>query len=273
MNDKKLRIAFVWYFDQASKVIDNWKDGLRSAMEIIAKKHHVDWYLDKKLPQGKYDWILVWCDAQSEFLDIPYDAKKGIFLTALPQDYSKIRGLDVVFCESQPILDAVRAQGCHAVKAFGTDTDFFQPSAEYKNISFFYPATFSPWKRQSEIAYLGDQLLCVGTLQPDGQVEYQACIDNGVKVELGYFPARKILSYYQRSNCVIIPAIHGSERTVLEAMSCNMLPQILHPLENSRAFSCILEYQDSGTLTPRDFVVKNYSHKAYADTILRIIEE
>lgn len=266
-----MKICFLWFFDKAPQVYDNWRDGLRSAMELIGKEHQVDWIIGKEYPSYEYDAILFWDDSNSSFFSKieGYPGKKGIFLTTDPHNFENLRKVDVVYCESQPIYDAVRAQGIHAVKAFGTDTDFFTWSEKKKTIPYFYPATFSPWKRQSTVAHLGKDLLCVGTVQPDGVQELAECEKNGVKVEVGYFPVEKIRDYYQKAQKVIIPAIHGSERTVLEAMACGIKPEV-NP-ENVRTYSYIKELEESG-LEPREFVVKNYSHVKYAKDILRGLE-
>lgn len=264
-----MKIAFVWFWNQAPEVYDNWRDGLRAAIELIGKEHQVSWFLGKEYPEDEYDVILFWDDSNSDFFSRidNYHAKKGLFLTTNPQNFDNLRKLDVVYCESQPVYEQVRSQGIHAVKAFGTDTDFFKPRKVKRDIEFFYPATFSPWKKQSNISQLGNKLLCVGTVQPDGIEEYNSCIDYGVKVEKGYFPAEKILDYYQRTKQMIIPAIHGSERTVLEAMACDIRPIISNNI-NIKALSYVEELDSSG-LTPREFVVKNYSAQKYAKNILR----
>lgn len=265
------KICFVWWFDKASQVYDNWRDGLRSAIEIIEKEHKVSWFIGKELPEDKFDAILFWDDSNSSFFNYidRYHAEKGLFLTTNPQNFDNLRKLNVTYCESEPVYDEVRRQSIRAIKAFGTDTNFFKPSNKKKDIEYFYPATFSPWKKQSEIAYLGDKLLCVGTQQPDGAFELAECRKNGVRIEEGYFPAEKIRDYYQRTQQMIIPAIHGSERTVLEAMACGIKPGV-NP-ENIKAFSYIKELEESG-LTPREFVVKNYSAEKYANDILRGLE-
>ena len=103
---------------------------------------------------------------------------------------SNLRKLDVVFCESEPIYQRIRAEGIRCIRAFGTDTDFFAPTKVKKDIEYFYPATFSPWKLQRDIAYLGDKLFCVGTVQPDGELDYKACVDAGVKIRRIYSTRR-----------------------------------------------------------------------------------
>lgn len=264
-----MKIAFVWYFDKAFRVYDNWRDGLRAALEILEKDNQVHWFVGKELPDDNYDAILFWDDSNSDFFNYldRYHGKKGIFLTTDPQNFDNLHKLDVVYCESEPVYEAVRSQGIHAVKAFGTDTDFFKPDDTVeKDIEYFYPATFSPWKLQRNIAHLGNSLLCVGTVQPDGVLDLAECHKNGVKVKEGYFPVEKIRDYYQRAKNVIIPAIHGSERTALEAMACGIVPSI--NTLNIKTNSYYSELYES-KLTPREFVVKNYSAQKYAKDIMK----
>lgn len=269
-----MKIAFVWYWDKASEIYPNWRDGLRAAMEEIGRKHTVTWFFDKNVPSPTEEWdaIIFWDDSNSLFfaqLD-QYTCKKALCLTTDPANFDNLRKLDCVFCESQPILDQVRAHGIRAILAFGTDTTFFAPDPSIeKDIEYFYPATFSPWKRQSDLAYLGGRLVCVGTVQPDGVSEYKAVRAAGAEVYEGYFPVAKIREFYNRTKAMKIPAIHGSERTVLEAMSMNIVPEIVYPMENRRAHSYIKEYRGSTIKTPREFVLKRYSHKVYARNILK----
>jgi hypothetical protein len=268
-----MKLCFVWEWGRAKEIYPNWRDGLRACMEIISKIHKVDWLLDEA-PKKEYDWILTWCDSNSSFskMQTNYSAKRGIFLTTHPSNYANLKGFDVVFCESSIIYDEVRSYGIRAVKAFGTDTKFFCPDEKIKqDIEYFYPACFSPWKMQSEIAHLGKKLLCVGTVMPDGQEQLASCRMNEVQAEVGYFPVEKIRAYYRRAKRVIIPAVHGSERTVLESMSHNIVPKITKPKVNKRAYSYIEEYEKVGGY-PRDFVIKNYSAEKYAETVLKSLQ-
>ncbi len=270
-------ICFIWYFDKSGQVFDNWRDGLRSALELIEKDHRVDWYLNKKLPseaslEKYYDFVLVWDDSNTETTRHLQKAKrKGICLTTDPNNIENLRNFDVIFCESQPVYEAVRSAGLRAIKAFGTDTDFFSPDDTKKDIEYYFPGTFSPWKLQREIAHLGPKLTCIGTVQPDGIYDLTKCLDNGVNVKEGYFPVETIRDYYRRSQKVIIPSVHGSERTVLESLSCGIKPEVLHK-ENVKTYSYIQELEESG-LSPREFVVKYYSHEVYAKQLLKGILE
>jgi len=269
-----MKIAVIWYFGKASQVYDNWRDGLRAAIEILGKKHQISWFLDKNVPtpEDKYDFYLVWDDSNTESTKfLPKDAKKGLCLTTDPTNFDNLRKFDVVYCESEPVYDQVRREGIRAIRAFGTDTDFFTPQKVEKDIEYFYPATFSPWKLQRDIAYLGKKILCVGTFQPDGFEDYDKCVKEGVQIKLGYFPPQVIRDYYSRAKKVIVPAIHGSERTVLEAMSMNILPEVTN-LRNVRTKSYIYEFKRSDCVTPREFVIKNYSAWQYAADLERGME-
>src|SRR3990167_406427 len=225
---------------------------------------------------GEFDFLLFWSSSDEDYfnhLDNYPTEKKGIILTTNPTFPDNLRRLDIIFAESKPVYDECRALGLPVIHAFGTDSDFYKPAEIKKDIEYFYPATFSPWKRQSDIAHLGSKLLCVGTVQPDGVGEYDSCVKNAVNIEVGYFPAEKIRDYYQRAKHVIIPAVHGSERTVLEAMSCDILPEVVNSLINKKAFSYIEEYQESKMKSPREFVKKRYSAKLFAKQLTKGINQ
>lgn len=264
-----MKLAFIWWWDKAEPTYPLWRDGLRAAIEVIGKDNDVDVVLGEFIPEEEYDAYLIWGDSNCPAIDLIKDrtGKKGIILTTDPHNIDNLRKLDIVFCESKPVYEEVRKYGIRAVRAFGTDTDFFIPNDSVeRDIPYFYPATFSPWKNQKSIAYLGPKLWCVGTVQPDGKEELQACKDHGVHTAEGYYKVEHIRDLYQRTKHMIIPAIHGSERTVLEAMSCGILPSV-NP-QNKRTHSYVDEYEilRGGV---REFVVTHYNATQYAEKILR----
>ena len=268
-----MRMAFIWNYDKAHEIYDYWRDGLKRAIEIIGRENDVDVFLGRDYlnMEDIYDCQLYWTDSNDPIFQTieKYKGKKGIILTTDPQNFDNLKKLDVVFCESQPVKEQVRAQGLKAVKAFATDTDFYMPDLKKeKDMEYFYPATFSPWKLQRDIAHLGDKLWCIGTVQPDGLEDLQACEQNNVNIAKGYFKAEYIRDCYQRAKKVPIPAIHGSERTVLEAMACNIVPDVTN-VQNIRTRSYIEEYANASRyITPRDFVLGEYSPKKYAEKLL-----
>lgn len=265
-----MKLAFIWHFSKAPEIYDYWRDGLRAAIEVIGKDHEVDIYLGddyKKLYDG-YDAFLFWTDSNDPIIDHFQDKAgiKGLILTTSPHDIQNLKKYDVVFCESKPVYDECRMHGVHAVHAFGTDTAFFKPDDTKKDIHYFYPATFSAWKRQSSLAELGQLLYCVGTVQPDGVDELQACVDKGVNVAVGYFKAEHIRDLYKRAREVPIPAIHGSERTILESMSMDLFPQV-NP--ENKAYAIIEKFKWTTLDSPREFILRFYSEKQYAEKIAK----
>lgn len=265
-----MKFAVIWNFDKASQIFPYWRDGLRAAIEEIGKEHEVDYYLgdDYKNINENYDNYLFWTDSNDLIIDyfVGKPGKKGIILTTSPQNIDNLKKYNVVFCESRPVYNECRMHGLHAVHAFGTDTDFYSPDDTKKDIPYFYPATFSPWKRQSTLAHLGDKLFCIGTVQPDGLNELQTCLDKGVNVAEGYFKAEYIRDFYRRAKEVPIPAIHGSERTILEAMSTDLFPNVNR---ENKAYTIIDKFQKTNFVSPREFVLKHYSHKEYGQKILK----
>lgn len=268
-----MKIAFVWPWERAKEIFPNWRDGHRAVIEELAKVHQVDWYIaeDSVTVKDGYDFYLFWDDGSS-LIHHNLKGKKGLMLTS-DNNLGRISPLDwhIIYCESQPIYEKARSLGYRAIKAMGTDTDFFKPTNKAEDIDFFYPATFSPWKRQRDIACLRQSLLCVGTIQPDGEEDLNECKKNHVQIEIGYFPAEKIRDYYNRAIEVIIPAIHGSERTVLEAMSMDLYPKVINS-QNVKAKSYIEEFKKTSFDSPRDFVLKYYSHYEYAKNLLKGME-
>lgn len=150
-----MKINFVWEWDKAKQIMPLWRDGLRAATEIISTVHDCEWKLNE-VPDDDCDWIITWCDSNSQFSKYfsKYKAKRGIFLTTHPTNHHNLTGFDIVFCETEIIYNECRMRGIHARRAFGTDDNFFVPDGKKKDIEYFYPATFSPWKLQSHIAHL-----------------------------------------------------------------------------------------------------------------------
>lgn len=258
----------IWNFDKAPQIYDYWRDGLRAAIEEIGKDHEVDVYLgdDYKNLNELYDAYLFWTDSNDPVIDYfqGRQGTKGLILTTSPHNIENLKKYNVVFCESRPVYEECRMYGVHAVHAFGTDTEFFKPDDTPKTIHYFYPATFSPWKRQSSLVHLGQLLYCVGTVQADGQAELQACLDNGVHVAEGYFKAEHIRDLYKKARNVPIPAIHGSERTILESMSMDLFPDV-NP--QNKAYAIIEKFKKTSLDSPREFIIKHYSEKQYAEKI------
>lgn len=248
---------------------------MRAAFELVGRKHQLDWYIgtEREVPQG-YDFYLLWDSSNSEFIPKlrELEGRKGLCLTTdLGLNLDNLRNFDVIFAEARPVVEACRPSGVRVIKAMGTDTKFFQPMAVPKAFEAVYPATLSPWKRQNLFAdRYGNRGLCIGTVQPDGEDIYRYCLDKGTAVIRGYLPAESARILYQLGEKISITGYEGSGRTVLEAMSMGL--EVEAAPDNEKCMSYLEEYKGSG-LTPREFVLQNYSAEIYASQLLKGIEE
>jgi len=284
------KLAIVWDWGLASWANPLVWDGLKAAMKIIGEKHQVDWYMDGKYPEDKYDWILPWGVGSIPFNETieKYSCKKALLCAGHPQDTRNFEKFDVIFTESPAVQNEIRAKGFHSVLAFGTDTNFFKPENQPKIVDCFYPATFSTWKRQDLFAVVGNRGLACGTVQPDGIPLLEECKKTGVRVIEGLVPSGMVARMYNMTKCVLITSWHGSERTLLEAMSCNV-PVVI---TKDNLLTCSLANDEVIQVEPtpegvlvgidqainkkvntREYVWNNYSQHIYARKILKELND
>lgn len=260
-------------------------DGLHRALEIVAEKHKVDWFLAGDEPDGSYDWIIPWGVGSEPFNNTiqNYRARKALFCAGHPQDQNNFEKFEAIFVESP----AVAKQILHpkVVLAFGTDTEFFKPKKEKKLFDVFFPGTYSPWKRQDLLmrSCEGLQVMTCGVVQPDGMEIFSQCEYSMA----GLIPTALISKLYNMSKVVVIPAWHGSERTTLEAMSSNV-PLVI---TKDNDLACSLTNDEVIKVDPspeairegiekafklkvntRDHVLEHYSEQKYAERILEVLE-
>jgi glycosyltransferase involved in cell wall biosynthesis len=284
-----MKIAVVWPWEGAKWVRPFMHDGLVAAFDLITKEHQVDWYLCGDTPEDKYDWIMPWGVSSIPFnRDIEkYKAKKALLCAGHPQDRAFLNKFDVVFVETPLMYELTKPYCKKIVLAFGTDTDYFKPRKVKKAIDAFFPATFSPWKRQDLFARaIGKRGIVCGIIQPDGLHEHDACMKSGVYTLAGLMPSYLVSHLYNMARTCVVTSWHGSERTVLEAMASN-LPVVL---TNDNALACSLLPKEGIKVDPspkaikkgfekaltmkvntREYILKNYSHKIYAKRILEAI--
>lgn len=264
-------------------------DGLHAALEIVGKTHQVDWFLAEDRPDDSYDWILPWGVGSEPFNDTieKYKGRKALLCAGHPQDTKNFEKFEAIFVESP----AVAKQILHpkVVLAFGTDTTLFREVDEKKLFDVFYPATFSPWKRQDLFseATEGLKALTCGVVQPDGVDLARECDLRGYSMQ-GLVPTLVVAKLYNMSKCVCITGWHGSERTALEAMASNTPLVIVK--DNKLACSLTtdevikVDPEPSAireginqairkTVNTRDHVLLNYSEREYAKKILEVIND
>ena len=291
MSSTTLKIAIVWDWGLAEWANPLVWDGLKAAMKKIGETHQVDWYLGGKYPPDNYyDWILPWGVGSIPFnyKIQEYHSRKALLCAGHPQDTANFDKFEAIFVESPAVQEQIRAKGFRSVLAFGTDVSYFQPEKLPKIIDCFYPATFSAWKRQDLFSVVGDRGLACGTVQPDGLHLLNICRSRGVYVIDGLVPTALVSRMYNMSRCVVITSWHGSERTLLEAMSCN-IPVVI---TKDNILTCSLANEEVTQVEPtkaaimqgvrmvlekevntRLFIVQNYSHHIYADQIMEVLNE
>ena len=285
-----MKIAFCWPWNLAKWAFPLVHDGLKAAMDLVAKEYQVDWFFgEDDPPVGVYDWIFVWgvSSVPINFRLDKYKCKKGLFCAGHADDIVNLKKFNVVFVESPLIFDQLKPHCNKCVLAFGTDTDFFKPMDFPKHIDALYPATFSAWKRQQLFGLaVRERGLAFGVMQPDGKEYYATCLENGTATLAGLMPTCLMPVMYNVSRSVIITSWHGSERTALEAMACN-IPLVV---TEDNQLTCSLLHKDCIKTDPhpsnireaflkaiklnvntRDYILKNYSHKIYADKIFNEI--
>lgn len=289
---KSLRIAIIHPWDRAKWNEPIIWDGLHGALKEVAKTHQVDWFLEGDNPNDSYDWIIPW-----GVMSIPFNStiekfrgRKAIFCAGHPQDIANINKFEAIFVESPAVQQQMSKHHPKVILAFGTDIEFFKPTDTPKMFDAFYPATYSPWKRQDLFA-LGTQgykALSCGVIQPDGQELYNLCNQISGYVMGGLVPTFVVASLYNASKTVVITSWHGSERTVLEAMATN-IPLVLTK-DNVLAASLVSDevilvdpnpmairagFMEAITkkVNTRQYLIdKGLTHINYAKQILSVIE-
>ena len=287
----KLKIAFVHPWGEAKRYDPLIWDGLHAALNVVSKFHQVDWFLGGDEPPDAYDWIIPWGVMSIPFNNTieKYHAKKAIFCAGHPDDITNIEKFDVVFVESGAVYYKMRKYCKRIELAFGTDTGFFKPKEEKKIYDAFFPATFSPWKRQDLFAEaIGDKGLVCGVVQPDGVDIVRKCVERGTHVLAGLVPTRLVADLYNMSKVCVITSWHGSERTALEAMSsniplvvtkdnelvCSLLPKESIQVEpNPEAIRKGFLKALTMKINTRDYILDNFSHLLYATKIMETIEK
>lgn len=285
-----LSIAIVWDWNKAAWAKPLVHDGLMAALNLIGEKHQVDWFIPPDFPpKNKYDWILPWGVSSIPFNDTieKYKARKALLCAGHPYDILNNHKFETIFVESPGVYKELKGHK-NVVLAFGTDTDFFKPRKMKKIIDAVYPATYSPWKRQIFFAKaIGNRGLACGVLQHDGKTEYEACLSNGVYSLVGLVPTRMVATLYNIARSCVITAVHGSERTALEAMASNLPLVVTNDNEltcsllskecikadpNPRAIKEAFEEAINKEVNTRDYILRNYSHKIYAERMLKELE-
>lgn len=294
-------VAFVWDFTVHPLDLYGWADGLQAALTILAKKY--DWYVkviasDKtqeiydEIEQLSPDFILGWGSLdRPSFAGIKEFGKPtGLCFAGGPTNHPQLDNFDVVFVESDTYYQDFLKRDINVHRAFGTNDLLFYPMDLKKKIAAIYPASFAKWKRHDLFAKaVGKDGLAVGKILEHEMECFQVCVDNGVTV-VPQVPYEVMPFLMNQSIFAVITAssIGGSQRTVLEAMACNLWPIVMSDSEKCAEYVLDSGFGSVVDPTPeaiaaemknaiakklknknggREYIESKYSAEAYADKL------
>jgi glycosyltransferase involved in cell wall biosynthesis len=300
----RLAVANDWY-NKKSAVFFN-KDGFLRAIGILGeewevkffKKHEqtftmphecgFDLQFQPNVKQAVLDWkpdaILFFCDFSrpilEEFKDV--DIPKAQAFTGGPfRDHENVA--DIVFVESDSYFKDFQSRGLNVKRAFGVNTQLFRPMPQPKIFDAVFPATMAAWKRHELFAEaMGEKGLACGFWQPHEPHVIEALQKHGTATLHHQNAESTALIYNMGRTCLITShTTGGSQRTVLEAMACN-IPTIVMA-DSDKTSEYIRDCGVGGIVEPsverirdevnkwkdkevntRDWVIKNYSEYVYA---------
>lgn len=255
----KLRIAFVWDWDQDPLQLLTWEDGLYGALQELRKRgHEVEVYTLCKALNGSItrdgmpirifshpeelealithlnaNVVLHWADMTrpnagvGRKLGIP----QAVCFAGGNQFGAQWPNFDLFFVESEDYKHAYLKRGMETMTAFGTNTKHYDPEHQFvkgqkKIFDVCFPATFAAWKRHplfAEATY-GYRTACAGYMYDDHETECWEKVQESGSFVLPHLPAGGLRHLYGASRTCLITSANngGSQRTVLEAMAMNV---------------------------------------------------
>jgi glycosyltransferase involved in cell wall biosynthesis len=285
-------ISFVW--NDKNRI--GWDDGLMKALDLLPYEVTVyDYYeLDKAL---RGDIIMWWSDLTHKQHEVLEKTKKPklLFLAGGPHITEKAKQWDYIFTETEHDYRFIKETGVSTEIAFGTNTEIFYPENQPKIWDAIFPASYAKWKRQDLFSTaVKDKGLTCGHIQPNSDRDcYKVCVENGT-LALPEVRREVLRGLYNASRCTLITSDKrgGSDRTVLESMACNIpvivmkdARDLIHYVTES-GFGKVCEPTISEVRKAvqevkekkwgsegREYVLKNWSEKIYADKITKAIEQ
>lgn len=250
----KTKLILAWDFSVNPVELHTWQDGLNAALGVMQEKYDYEIYvvaedkqdaMHRKIREIGPDVILSWGS-----LDRPSFAgmrEHGVptalcFAGGTTKD-PNVSSFDIVFVESETYEKAFKKDNINVKRAFGTNSRLFVPIDVNKNFLGFYPAAFALWKRHELFApAVGKGGLACGKFIEQEHVCIEVCVKNGVTI-LPQVPYAVVPYLFNQSKFAVITAssIGGSQRAVLEAMSCNTIPIVMSDSEK-----CAEYVKDSG---------------------------
>ena len=246
---QRLKIAFLHDWGHPINEYIDTEDGLPAAIELISKFHQVSWFAQGnslELSRGNARLILVpsernlleRLDAEAPdvficwgSLDRPWhkaiherykSIPKVLCFAGGPRDHIARSYFNVIVCESQCYIDDFTRVGVTAVRAFGTNTDVFEPRRLPKVWDAIYPASLCFHKNLELFAKsIGSRGLCVGNHNEPTIASKVLSLGTSLMHRVS---SRTLSDLYNMSNCTVITCgpEGGAQRVVLESMACGV---------------------------------------------------
>lgn len=301
----KYKIAFVWQGVSDETIKDKWQDGLRYAMDKIAKKHTVHFFEPWQDING-YDVILYWeapVTAQGQnaphYNKVRQNPTKKILLFAGGQIQKQwVDGFDMLFLESKINEKECDDLGIKWHHAFGVNNKKFSDTIPTKTNRLYdgmLHGTCASWKRQWLIGEaFGPRGLVIGRGQDSDPYPFNRCKELGAVV-LPDSPPGIIKQFMRESHALVNCCDYwgGGQRATLEAMAvglpvvcCNDSPKNMEFIQesgfgkivepNAQAIKQAVEDIKANPMDPRigiKYVKEKWSGDVYAKQLLEGIKK
>lgn len=295
----KNKIAFVWF--GISGMYGHWSDGLYWAMKEIEKMCDVTYHepTDLNIPEDAY--IFFWeaaCTAASKDGEMyrriqRLPNKKALLFAGGPIRKEWVQGFDHVYVESRINLEEFQSIGVPCSTAFGVNTDMFKPMNLPKIWDAIHHGASASWKRQ----WIGaeafkDKMLVVGRFQETDQFPFNESRRLGAEVR-EQVPYSDVSVLINQSKCLAQTSDYwgGGQRATLEALACDVpvicmtdSPKNREYVEES-GFGEVVEpsainlvealkrIEQNPPKGGREYVLSKWTHKHYAENLLKIFKQ
>ena len=263
-----MKIAFVCDLPQEHFL--HWNDGLKAALGILSKDYQIEIFNQptiEELKKVKCDIGLFWGAIDKPLHKFKIFKKQALLFAGGVTYHPYLHNFDVVFAESKVDFLEFKRFGKKVFQAFGTNTKLFVPiPTQPKIFDYVYLAAFAKWKHHEKFAkYVFEHepdgnSIAIGYMQPDGWEKecYEICQSYSIAV-VPQIPYEAVPWIMNASHNVYVgaDAMGGCQRTVLEAISCDV-PVIVD--------SDSPKLKELAKLT-RLGVLRSWSEKAYANKL------
>mgnify|MGYP001581453849 CR=1 FL=1 len=249
----KIAVIHDWLSDIEQEI--TWKDGLAAAIRILSQKYELKFYTFGKstftLPHEYFpihffsddeefkkdikafspDVILHWADSTRPHASIGRELgiPQAICFAGGEPFEKQWQNFDHFFVESDEYKEKFEKAGCSVSTAFGTNTELFRPNYGKKKVfDICFPATYADWKRHRLFAKIVEQgeysAVTAGFKYKDHEQWCYELPEKAGALVLGHVSGSALVDIYNQSRVCLITSANngGSQRTVLEAMACNI---------------------------------------------------